>query len=115
VNQPRRNGSNGHSQNGHNQNGHNGHSSNGQRRPAKVVNLKPTDLWRPVPQLPEVDKIVPSQDPGVLLRSLGDPPLMNKSVIAGHYIATVIERAAGLATALAASADLLSMGEAESE
>ncbi len=46
-------------------------------------------------------------DPTLLLRSLGDPPLMGKSTIAGHYIATVIERAAGLASALAASADLL--------
>jgi hypothetical protein len=95
VNQPRRN-------NGGNQQ---------QRRPARVVLPKPTDLWRPVPQLPEADKIVATQDPSVLLRSLGDPPLMNKSIIAGHYVATVIERSAALASALAASADLLAVPE----
>ena len=41
------------------------------------------------------------------MRSLGDPPLGNKSVLAGHYLAALVERAAGLATALAVSADLL--------
>ena len=82
------------------------------RRPVKPAALpKPTDLWRPVPQLPEVELIVAAQDPSVLLRSLGDPPLMNKSTVAGHYIATVIERSAALASALAASADLLAKPE----
>jgi len=98
VNQPRRNSGN-----------NNGNS--GQRRQARVVIHKPTDLWRPVPQLPEAEKVAATQDPSVLLRSLGDPPLMNKSVIAGHYIATVIERSAALASALAASADLLAKPE----
>ena len=41
------------------------------------------------------------------LRSLGDPPLPDGSVVAGHYVAAVVERAATLATALAASAGLL--------
>lgn len=68
---------------------------------------KSVDLWRPVPQLPDAEPITMTTDPTLLLRSLGDPPLMGKSTIAGHYIATVIERAAGLASALAASADLL--------
>lgn len=91
------------SQQRRNQNGHQG------RRPVRANPPKPTDLWRPVPQLPEVEPIVAAQDPGVLLRSLGDPPLMNKSTVAGHYMATVIERAAALASALAASADLLAV------
>jgi len=108
MNQPRRNGNNGNNNNGNN----NGGGNNGQqRRHARVVVHKPTDLWRPVPQLPEAEKVAATQDPSVLLRSLGDPPLMNKSVIAGHYIATVIERSAALASALAASADLLSTPE----
>ena len=81
--------------------------SNQQRRTVRVNLPKPTDLWRPVPALPEAEKVAATQDPSVLLRSLGDPPLMNKSIIAGHYIATVIERSAALASALAASADLL--------
>jgi hypothetical protein len=73
-----------------------------QRRKAKVV-----DLWRPVPPLPAVVPISPAPDPSVLLRSLGDPPLHGQGTVAEHYMAAVVERAAGLATALAASADLL--------
>jgi hypothetical protein len=73
-----------------------------QRRKAKVI-----DLWRPVPPLPPVEPIVPGADATVLLRSLGDPPLHGQGAVAEHYLAAVVERAAGLATALAASADLL--------
>ncbi len=39
------------------------------------------------------------------------PPLPGQGSVADHYFAAVIERAAGLATALAASADLLDDGE----
>ena len=66
------------------------------------------DLWRPVSPLPPVEPIVPASDPTALLRSLGDPPLPGQ--VAEHYMAAVIDRAAILATALAASAGLL--GEA---
>ncbi len=66
-----------------------------------------TDLWRPPPPLPEVRPIRPSSDPSMLVRSLGDPPLGAKSVLAGHYLAALLERAAGTAVALAVSADLL--------
>lgn len=65
------------------------------------------DLWRPPPPLPEVRPIRPSSDPSMLVRSLGDPPLGAKSVLAGHYLAALLERAAGTAVALAVSADLL--------
>jgi len=68
---------------------------------------KPTDLWRAVPEPPEPEDIVPADDPTALLRSLGDPPLHGQRVTAGHYLSAVVERAAGLATALAATADLL--------
>lgn len=68
---------------------------------------KPTDLWRAVPEPPEPDDIDPADDPTALLRSLGDPPLHGQKVTAGHYLSAVVERAAGLATALAATADLL--------
>ncbi len=82
-----------------------------QRRPVRhnpPANLpRSVDLWRPVAQLADAEPIVVTNDPTLLVRSLGDPPLMGKSTVAGHYIATVVERAAGLATALAASADLL--------
>ena len=65
------------------------------------------DLWRPVPALGELEPIVPAADPTALLRSLGDPPLHGQGQTAEHYLAAVIERAAGLAMALAASADIL--------
>jgi hypothetical protein len=77
------------------------------RRPGRTQEAKPVELWRPVPPLPEPELIVPVDDPTALLRSLGDPPLPGNSVAAGHYLASVIERAATLATGLAATADLL--------
>lgn len=68
---------------------------------------KPVDLWRPVPQPGDPEPIRPSADPTALLRSLGNPPLQGQGAVAEHYVAAVVERAAGLATALAASADML--------
>lgn len=89
--------------------------NNRNRRPqgggAKPV--KPIDVWRPVPQLPDPDPIVPVADPTALLRSLGDPPLPGQGAVAQHYLAAVVERAAGLATALAAAAGLLGQTTAE--
>lgn len=83
-----------------------------QRRKVNVRRSTPTspkglDIWKPVPQPPAVVKITATRHPDTLLGSLGDPPLGMKSVIAGHYLATVIERSAILASALASSADLL--------
>jgi hypothetical protein len=46
-----------------------------------------------------------------LLRSLGDPPLPGQGAAAEHYLAVVVERAAGLAVALAATAGLLAVPE----
>lgn len=68
---------------------------------------KPVDIWRPVPPLPEPEPIVPAADPTALLRSIGAPPLRARSDMAEAYLVAVAERAAGLATALAAAADLL--------
>jgi hypothetical protein len=79
-------------------------SSNGRRQKRKT---KVVDLWRPVPPLPAVERITPGADPTMLLRSLGDPPLHGQGAVAEHYLNAVVERAAGLATALAASANLL--------
>jgi hypothetical protein len=50
---------------------------------------------------------VPANDATALLRSLGDPPLQGQGAAARHYLAAVVERAAVLATALAATAGLL--------
>ena len=74
------------------------------RRPKAV---KPLELWKPVPQLPDPSPITPADDPTAVLRSLGDPPLPGQGAVAGHYMAAVVERAAGLAAALAAANGLL--------
>jgi hypothetical protein len=65
------------------------------------------DLWRPVPPLPVPEAITPSNEPAALVRSLGHPPLAEQSVVAGHYLAAVVERGAILGTALASAAGLL--------
>lgn len=70
---------------------------------------KVVDLWRPVPLVREPDPIRPASDPTALLRSLGAPPLPGQGAVAAHYLAAVAERAAGLATALAAAGGLLEM------
>jgi hypothetical protein len=85
-----------------------GGSNRGRRPKAKGI-----DIWRPVPILPDPEPIRPSNDPTAVLRSLGDPPLPGQGAVAEHYLAAVVERAAGLATALAASAGLLQMGDPE--
>jgi len=83
------------------------------RRPRQQSPATPIDLWRPVPQLPAAEPITPVLDPTALLRSLGRPPLLGHSETAEHYFAALIERAAALATALAASAGLLAQTEDE--
>ena len=80
---------------------------NRNRRPHGAVKAKPLDVWRPVPQLPDPEPIVPATEPVAMLRSLGDPPLPGQGAVAQHYLAAVVERAAGLATALAAAAGVL--------
>ncbi|MEY2568894.1 MAG: hypothetical protein QOE35_3423 [Actinomycetota bacterium] len=74
---------------------------------------KPIDLWRPVPELDAPEPIRPASDPTALLRSLGDPPLQGQGAVAEHYVAAVVERAAGVATALAAAAGLLATNPEE--
>ena len=80
--------------------------ANGGRR-RSGAKLKPTDLWRPVPQLPDPEPIVHTPDPTMIVRSLGDPPLHGQGAQAEHEIARVLVRAAMLAEALAGSVDLL--------
>jgi hypothetical protein len=50
--------------------------------------------------------VIPAADPTALLRSLGSPPLSGQAD-ADRYIGAVVERAAGLATALAVQAEIL--------
>ena len=70
------------------------------RRPRKA------DIWTPPPALSGIAPIAPTGDPTSLLRSLGTPPLAGQSTTAQHYMAAVVERASGIAVALAAAADL---------
>ncbi|MGI9021760.1 MAG: hypothetical protein ACR2HV_00735 [Acidimicrobiales bacterium] len=70
----------------------------------------PVDFWRTVPDAGVPEPITPAADPTALLRSLGRPPLPGQAS-ADRYVATVIERAAATATAVAASADLLATEE----
>lgn len=64
-------------------------------------------LWSPVPEPEPPAPIKPAAVPSSLIESLGPPPLPGHRASAEHYLAAVVERAAGLATALAASAALL--------
>ena len=72
------------------------------------------DLWRAVAPIPDAPPVTPSTDPSALIRSLGSPPLPGQTAVAEHYLAAVVERASGVATALAATAGLLSDGTDES-
>ena len=73
----------------------------------------PGDLWRAVPAVPPPAPIVPAARPSALVRSLGDPPLQGQGAVAEHYLAAVVERASGLAAALAAAGGLLGSADAE--
>ena len=96
-------------------NGNQGKQGGGKRKGGRRRRgqKKPVDLWRPVPQLEDPRPIAPASDPTILIRSLGDPPLHGQGQVAEHYMAAVIERAAGLATALAATANLLELSGTE--
>jgi hypothetical protein len=61
--------------------------------------------------LEDPDPIKPAADPTALIDSLGPPPLRGHSSTAEYHLAAVIERAAAVATALAASAGLLAEDE----
>ena len=86
---------------------------NGNRRPA---GNRPAavDIWRDPGPLPEIEPISVPSEAGALLRSLGDPPMVDGST-AVKYFTTVIERAAVIAAALALSADLLAAPEADEQ
>ena len=60
------------------------------------------DIWRDVEALPPLEPISISRDATALLRSLGEPP-MNNAIEAGYTFGSVVERGAGIATALIAA------------
>lgn len=53
------------------------------------------------------DVIAMSDDPTVMIRSLGPPPFPGNETIAEHYFAATYDKAAALAVALAAASGLL--------
>lgn len=81
--------------------------NNRRRRSGGGSKNRPVDMWQPVPALPDPDPIAPSGDPRAVIRSLGDPPLAGQGAVAEHYLGAVVDRAAGLATALVAASGLL--------
>jgi len=48
-----------------------------------------------------------------MIRSLGPPPFPGGETIAEHYFAAVYQKAASLATALAAASDLLAVDDGD--
>ena len=77
---------------------------------------RPNDLWRQTPTLDDPQPIIPAKDPAAVLRSLGTPPLQGHGALVDYYLATVVERAAGVAAALAATAGVLgTLDEEEAE
>ncbi|CAB4862977.1 unannotated protein [freshwater metagenome] len=79
---------------------------NNQRRRPQAKRPGAADIWRSPGELPEIEPIALAHSPAVLLQSLGDPPLHDGKE-ASVVLATIIDRAAGLAAALALSAELL--------
>jgi hypothetical protein len=77
--------------------------NNGQARPP--ADPTPAEFWRIAPKVAAAARITPAADPTALVRSLGRPPLDHPG--ADRYLASVAQRAAGLATALAVAADVL--------
>jgi hypothetical protein len=57
------------------------------------------------------DAVRPVDDPGVLVRSLGPPPLPGHETAAEHYFEAVYDKAANLAIALAAASGVLAADE----
>jgi hypothetical protein len=86
-----------------------------QARRRRSPAARSAELWKPVAPITEIAPITPAPDPAALVRSLGEPPLQGQGVIAEHYLAAVVEQAAGLATALAAASGLLAEATPDDE
>lgn len=80
-------------------------SRKGSTRQSKAA--PPAEFWRAAPDPPAPEVIEPSDHPTALIESMSTPPLPGQAAVAGPYFAKVVERAAMVATAIAASAELL--------
>lgn len=68
---------------------------------------QPIEFWKAVPDLGPVEPVVPARDPSAVVRSLGSPPLTGQAGIADRHLVLAIDKAAKMATALAAADGLL--------
>jgi hypothetical protein len=78
-------------------------------QPRPQAEPTPAEFWKLAPKVAAPTHITPATDPTALVRSLGRPPLDHPG--ADRYLASVAQRAAGLATALAVAADILATPE----
>lgn len=84
------------------------------RRPAASRRLAEQRFWGAnYEPAPPNTSIRPSPDPGVLVRSLGAPPLAIDANLALRHLSAVYEEAVKAATALAAANGLLADPDAE--
>jgi hypothetical protein len=87
--------------------------SNTRRRkptPRSAARRKPAagaDFWGRTITDEDPRPVTPTDEPTALVRSLGAPPLPQREAAAEAYFAMVYEKAAALATALAAASNLL--------
>ena len=80
-------------------------NSQQRRRPAQQ-RVVTADFWHAAEPLADLEPIVPTPDPTAVLRSLGELPI-NDDTNVRLQLATVVERAAAIAAAVAHTADLL--------
>ncbi len=84
------------------------------RRPAATKRLAEQKFWGANYEPASMTaSIRPTTDPGVLVRSLGAPPLAMDPAVAVRHLTAVYEEAVRAATALAAANGLLSEDEEE--
>jgi hypothetical protein len=84
------------------------------RRPAATRRLAEQRFWgASYSPAAAREAIKPSPDPGVLVRSLGGPPLAIDSNVALRHLTAVYEEAVRAATALAAANGLLALDDEE--
>ena len=75
----------------------------------------PAEFWRAAPAPPEPPDIAITEDPTALLRSMGPPPLPGQRDESLMVLGQVVLEARKMATALAASADLLDTGQDQTD
>ncbi|MEZ5320865.1 MAG: hypothetical protein R2698_02060 [Microthrixaceae bacterium] len=78
------------------------------RASSKKDKAAPRDFWGSHESVPDlVNDITPARDASAIVRSAGSPPLVGHEVISEHYFRAIYDRAAALATAVAAGSGLL--------